>query len=247
MSSSTSKKQWQSAKKRSRDDVDDDDVSSTTSKDTKRRNTSKTPVKSKKSTTSNTIVPENGSTKKSMPLSAIVSENSSTLTTQYEATSVPERNIVLNTVNGSSQDLLPPGSVGSKTNKVPDTLHEATDKLEPEQPLEPMLQEDGIVTAKVDSSRSLKRSNDSMKKWVAGLAMLLVFFSGVAIFVFASSHVIITDLKQELGYCQAAQSDLMMQEMHYIQELQTQVRGWKRRYQDIEGELESLKGECMSS
>ena len=245
MSSSTSKKQLQSAKKRSRDEVDDDDISSTTSKDTKRRNTSKTPVKAKKSTTSNTMVPENGSTMKSMALSTIVSENSSTMTTQYKATYVPEVNIVVNTSNGSSEDLLPPpaGSIGSKTNQVPDTLQKATEKLEPEHALEPRLQEDGTATAKVDSNRSHK----SLKRWVAGLAILLVFFSGVAIFVHVSSQVIITNLKQELGYCQAAQSDGMMQEMHYIQELQTQVRAWRKRYQDIEGELESAKGECMSS
>lgn len=241
MSSSPAKKQMQTAKKRSRDEFDDDDASSTTSKETKRRNTSKTPVKAKKSHASNIMVTDNGSTKKSVASRTMVAENGSTRTTQSEASAVPTVKTLVQDKNGNSEDLIPPpaSSIGSKKSKVPDTLPKATEKLEHDYTLEPRPQEDASATATVDSNHSLKR-------WVAGLAMLLVFFSGVAMFVYASSHVVITGLKQELGHCQVAQSNGMMQEMHYIQELQTQVRGWKKRYETIEGELESLKGECMN-
>jgi uncharacterized protein HemX len=87
----------------------------------------------------------------------------------------------------------------------------------------------------------------SLKRWVAGLAVLLLLATGMAVFLYASSQIAVTGLKQELTNCQATQSEGALEDGHYIQELQTQVRAWKQNFKAKEVELEALRNECFLS
>jgi hypothetical protein len=219
----------QSAKKRQRDELDLDDDLSTGSKDTKRRNTSKTPVKLHKTITSKTPSTENGST---------------TTATRPEVNAA-----ALDKFVESHENLLippPRTSTRSRAEKVHEKSPKETKKSgpvtrAPETASERSLDEVGarVAVSAVDTH--------SLKRWVAGLAVLLLLATGMAVFLYASSQIAVTGLKQELTNCQATQSEGALEDGHYIQELQTQVRAWKQNFKAKEVELEALRNECFLS
>jgi hypothetical protein len=233
-SATVATKQSQSVKKRPRDEIghddEDDNLSSLDSKDTKRRNTSKTPVKSTKSSATNMTATKDVPTSVAKPRAKAAPMAKSRVLDRMPELLIPPAG----THVGSGTKLTSEGSQKA-AEKGSEVLESATRVIERES--KQNLENQRTAVAAEGYTRSLER-------WGAGLAVLLVFLTGLLVFIYASSHIVITGLKHELVNCHATKSERAKEDENYLQDLQIQVRTWKQRSNALEAEFEALRTEC---
>lgn len=236
----TTKKEIPAAKKRSRDEREEDDINN--GLDMKRQNTSKTPVKpSKDGTTSHpTPMTTNGSTKTTKVSKPVTAAVPKTKTVPPVTDMVPPKDLLLPPSPQTSSSIVASTTLTTKTLAGKTTTKEQ-ETLENIPPVNGNVVPSATTSTTPTTVSGNVGAHRSLKKWVAFLAFLLVIFSGMAIFVYVSSEVVIMNLKQELSQCRVTMSE---QDSYYVQELQSQVVAWKRRVAEKESQLKSLHEEC---
>lgn len=80
-----------------------------------------------------------------------------------------------------------------------------------------------------DSENAMEEEARCLKVLIALLAIMVLLFAGLAMFVYASSYLAIARLSTDLSNCQALQSKDLEQAGVYIRELEARIQGLERK------------------
>jgi len=212
-------------KKRSRKDVEDiEQESEDESKPIKKQNTSKTPVRSTTRTEAPYTEPVNPITILNPPIDPSA----------------------LNTVTATVETLEPPPT--GVTEFTPNTASTRSSSKPKSNPVVVKTANGNPVTSKVEESQMDTTSVRPSRRY-SGFTLLLVLLLTIVIAAWfydrLNSELVIGELRQVLQNCNALQSQERMQDEHYIQELETQVRGWKQNSKAKDVEFQALRERCQ--